>query len=172
MNKTIMGNFFWRIPFWVFLLQVSWPAEISFADHRLLRYHMIAAWGLKGSVNEELCRGPWLRSRRLVFLALHWFWSRFIMVKCNRLKKNLQTSNWKPLSPEDPSVMSPCSWEDEAVNLGLSLARRCFQQGGQPTWWCRSPWSSRLLLTLRWCFPPVPHDGAAGGIGAESHSAP
>jgi len=79
--------------------------------------------------------------------------------------KNLQTSNCKPLSPEDQSHRSPWSWADEARNLAHSLARLRFQQGSQPTW-CLPPRRSRMRLTLRWSFQPFPHASAAAYIAA------
>lgn len=177
MNKIIIGNFFWRIPFWEFLLHISWPAEISCADYWLLGYHTIVAWGLKGGVNEELCHGCWLRNGKLYSRLCIGFdpgslWDSATDLKnesghvgvfshCHR--RALQTSNQKPPSPEDQSRGSPRSQGDEAGNLGHSLARLRFQQGSQPTW-CLPRQSSRLFPTLRWSFPALPHASAAACI--------
>lgn len=127
-----MGIFFWGIPLWEFLLHVSWPAEISFADRCLLGYHTIVAWGLKGSVNEELCHGCWLRNGKLYSRLCIGFGPGSLWQSAKDLKK-LQTSNCKPRSPEDQSRRSLCSQWDEAGNLGPSLPRLRFQQGSQPT---------------------------------------
>lgn len=141
---------------------------------------MIVAWGLKGSVNEELSHGCWVRNGKLYSRLCTGFDPSTLWWSAKDLK-NPQTSNCRLLSPEDQSHRFLCSQGVETGNLGHSLPRLCFQQGSQPTW-CLSLRSSRLLPTLHWSFPALlmpalqlalPHcQRAAEGIEAESHSVP
>lgn len=149
---------------------------------------------------ERLCEWralSWLLSEEweLLFLALRWFWFRFTMVKCNRLKKWVR-SHWGILTlpPQVPAGTSlePSVFTGSKLQVSVLPGRWGQEPGTQP---CKAVLPAGkpayVVPTLRTAACSQPFAGAsqpflmpvlqlsllrcqqvAEGTGAESHSAP